>query len=85
MAKIRKVYLPKWMSWFGLVFLVPMWIWISYRALTTEGSGEELGFVGWAVVTFVMLGVAIVIFLMGMRRLPAYVIEEEEDVDGAGG
>lgn len=81
MTKIRKVYLPKWMSWFGLIFLVPTWLWISYRLLV-QGRDGDLGFPGWMIMTVVILGATVVIFLMGYRKLPAYVIEEEEQEAG---
>ena len=84
MSRIRKVYLPKWMSWFGVVFVLPTWLWVSYRVFLTERGAEDLGLVGWALMTIVMLGVVVVLFLMGHRKLPAYVIEEEEEEDGDG-
>lgn len=82
MSRIRKVYLPKWMSWFGVIFVLPTWIWVSYRVLATDRGAEDLGFGGWAIMTVVMLGVTVVLFLMGYRKLPAYVIEEDDEGDG---
>lgn len=84
MTRIRKVYLPKWASWLGVIFLVPTWLWVSYRVFATSRGTEDLGLVGWAIMTAVMLGATVMLLLMGQRKLPTYVIveEEAEDVDG---
>lgn len=79
MPSMRKVYLPKWMTWFGLAVLVPMWLWISYRVFLTETGRSDLGLTGWAVVTLVMGIVAAILVLMGKRKLPAYLVEVDED------
>ena len=85
MTRIRKVYLPKWASWLGVIFLVPMWVWISFRVFATPRGAEDLGLLGWAIMTLVVLGAAVMLLLMGQRKLPTYVIveeEEEEEEDG---
>jgi hypothetical protein len=82
MSKLHKVYMPRWMSWFGLIVLVPMWLWITYATfLAPPARASDLGLVGWAVMTVVMGGVAVIMYLMGSRRLPAYLIEMDEDGD----
>lgn len=83
MKKLRKVYLPRWLSWFGLVFLVPMWLWITYQTfLAPPGRGSGLDLVGWCVVTIVMAAIAVMLYLMGSRKLPAYLIEMDEEDEG---
>lgn len=79
MTKIKKVYLPRWVSWFSILLIVPMWLWVSYSVLTHGEARSDLGFFGWVVMTVVLLGVAVMLYLMGHRKLPAYVIEEEEE------
>lgn len=81
MSKLHKVYLPKWISWFGLAVAVPMWAWITYRALFTASGRAELGVVGWLAMTVVIGTVATVLVLMGQRKLPAYLLEIEDDED----
>lgn len=81
MARMRKVYLPKWMTWFGLAGLVPMWLWISYRVYLTETGRSDLGIGGWVVVTVVMAVFGTIMVLMGKRKLPAYLVEVDEDGD----
>lgn len=82
MSKLRKVYVPKWMTWFGLAMLVSMWAWISYRVFLTPGGREDLGVGGWAITTVIMGVVATVLVLMGKRKLPAYLIAAEDEEEG---
>lgn len=81
MSDLRKVYLPKWMTWFGLAMVLPMWGWMTYLAFFTPDDGDDLGLVGWLVVTVVLGVVAGVLYLMGQRKLPAYLIDLEEHVE----
>lgn len=83
MTKLRKVYLPPWMTWFGLAVLVPMWLFATWRVFLTEGGSSDLGAGGWIVMTLVMGVLAVVLILMGRRKLPAYLIEEDDE-DAAG-
>lgn len=83
MKKLHKVYLPRWLSWFGLVFLVPMWLWITWQTfLAPPGRGSDLDPVGYGVITIVMAAVGVVLYLLGSRRLPAYLIEMDEEDEG---
>jgi len=77
-TKLRKVFLPPWMTWFGLAVLVPMWLFVTYRVFFTEAGSSDLGTGGWVVMTLVMGIMAAVLVLMGRRKLPAYLIEEDE-------
>lgn len=74
MAEEETVFMPKWYGWFITIMLVPIWIWITYSAFYTEQGTEELGLVGWSVMTFMFLIIIIVMWLMAYRKLPAYFI-----------
>lgn len=80
MTRLRKVYLPKWMTWFGLLFLVPTWALITYQVLFVGDS--EIGIVGWILVTVFFAIMAVVLILMGRRELPAYLLEVDEQDGG---
>ena len=78
MTGTKKIYLPKWTAWFTLVLILPIWGWITCDALYVPGGNSELGFAGWLVVSFVLLAAVVMAFLMAYRKLPAYIIEQEE-------
>lgn len=79
MGKKMKVYLPSWTRWFLIPLFLMIFLLVSYlQFFTAEGLGEG-GFLGWLLITVIMLGVAIMIWLMSSGRLPAYIIEEEEN------
>lgn len=79
MNRVRKVYLPLWIAWFSQLFILPIWGFASYQVFYTEKGQAEMGLAGWAMVTFVMAAVSVMLFLMGYRKLPAYIIEEENN------
>ena len=79
MGKFRKVYLPKWMTWFALAMIVPMWGWITYQSLFVGSGASGAGLAGWVAASVVLITFAVVMVLMGMRKLPAYLLEVEED------
>lgn len=79
MAKEKKVYLPKWIAWTVTVIMLPVWAWITYAAFTDPKTREELGLVGWLVVSIVILGSIVIVFLMSYGKLPAYIIKEEDE------
>lgn len=79
MKRMKKVYLPLWLAWFSQLFVLPMWGLVTYQALFSEKGRSDLGIVGWLVITLVMAAVSLMLLLMGYRKLPAYIIEEEKD------
>ena len=79
MERIRKVYLPLWLAWFSKLFILPIWCFASYQAFFTEKGRAESGMAGWIMMTFVMAAVSVMLLLMGYRKLPAYIIEEEDN------
>ncbi len=78
MAKVRKVYLPRWVAWFGQLFAVPIWLFITYQVFFTAKGRAEVGLTGWILLTVVLGALSVMLFLMGYRKLPAYLIEEED-------
>jgi hypothetical protein len=78
MGRIRRIYLPLWVAWFSPLFVLPVWSFMTYQAFFTEKGRAELGIAGWMLATFVMAAVSTMLFLMGFRRLPAYIVEESE-------
>lgn len=79
MARVRKVFLPRWVPWFMTLFFVPTWAWITYRVFFTGEGRADPGLGGWVIMTAIMLLGCVVVFLMGYRKLPAYVIQEEDE------
>ena len=79
MSRIRKVYLPLWGAWFSQLFILPVWCFASYQVFFTEKGRVDLGIGGWIMMTFIMAAVSVMLLLMGYRKLPAYIIEEEEN------
>ena len=85
MSRLRKVYLPAWTTWLGVVMMAAMWLWITYQAHFT-GEGSEVGLDAWIVTTVLLALMTVVLVLMGRRKLPAYLLElEEEDEARDGG
>ena len=83
MAKKMKAYLPRWILRVILPIIVLMWGFITYQAFGTPDGREELGLVGWAVVTVMLIGIGVMLWLMSSGRLPAYVIEVEDTEESA--
>lgn len=78
MTTIRKIYLPKWVAWFSQLFVGPVWIFSTYQVFFTEKGRADIGIQGWIMMTFVLCAVSTMLFLMGHRKLPAYLIEEQQ-------
>lgn len=78
MTRMRNVYLPLWVAWFSLLFILPIWGFASYQVFLTVKGPADLGIEGWVMMTIVMAAVAAMLFLMGYRKLPALVIEEKD-------
>lgn len=78
MAKLRKVYVPRWTGWFVAAVTLPMWLWLTWETFFADPSSREMTPAGWLVMTVVLALVVGVVFLMATRRLPAYLVEEEE-------
>ncbi|HXV86275.1 MAG TPA: hypothetical protein VD793_06235 [Gemmatimonadales bacterium] len=77
MAKRMKVYLPRWVLAITIPILGVVWGVITYLAFGTT-QGEQLGVPGWLGLTVLLILVGIMMWLM-TGRLPAYLIEMDED------
>lgn len=79
MGKRLKAYLPKWFLWIIGPMLLLMWGFITYSVFGTDSGREELGLVGWLLLTLVFALIAAMFGLMTSRKLPAYIFELEDD------
>lgn len=70
--KLKKVYLPKWMSWFMLVILIPILALIEYEAFFGKDQFPLMG----VVMGFMFSAIIVMMFLVGYRKLPYLFIEE---------
>lgn len=55
-----------------------LWVLITYVEFFSPEQGE-LGLFGYIVMSLVFLGVATMMWLMSGGKLPAYIIEEDEE------
>lgn len=83
MPKKMKVYLPSWVRWVVLAALTLIWSTVTYMTFGRPEGREDLGVVGWLLFTVVALLIGVMIWLMASGRLPAYIIEVEDDEDGS--
>ena len=79
MGRRMKVYLPSYMRWIVLGFLAIAWGLITYQTFVSGTGRQEIGVVGWALITALLVGVGALIWAMASGKLPAYIIEEEDD------
>lgn len=75
---VNKVFLPKWLAVFGLVMAGSMWLLVTYMVWFAQGPGER-EVAGWAISTGVLAVLAVVLWLMGQRKLPVYIIGDGEE------
>lgn len=71
------------MLWIVLPLLAVVWATITYVTFGTPQGREDPGVVGWLAVTVVVVLIGAMLGLMALGRLPAYIIEVEEDGDSA--
>ena len=80
MKKTRKIYLPKWQRWFLIPLFVLIWGLITYlNFFGPQESREELGMVGYIILSIMFLGLGVMMWLLSSGRLPAYLIEEDDE------
>lgn len=75
---VRKVYLPGWMSRLGVAGAVAMWLLTTYMVWFAQPDSER-EITGWIVATAVLGVMVVVLYLMGRRKLPVYLIEDGEE------
>ncbi|MCS6803774.1 MAG: hypothetical protein NZ823_01355 [Blastocatellia bacterium] len=78
MVKEKKVYLPKWIAWMVTVIMLPVWGWLTYSTFVRQVTGQRLSLSEWVVISIVILGSIVMVFLMSYGKLPAYIIREED-------
>jgi hypothetical protein len=79
MGRKLKVYLPPYMRWVVTGFLAATWSVITYQTFFTETGRQDPGVLAWALVTALFLAVGALLWAMASGKLPAYIIEEEDD------
>lgn len=79
MVKEKKVYLPRWIAWMIAVIMLPVWGWLTYLTFGGQAAGERPSLGEWAVISIVILGALVMVFLMSYGKLPAYIIREEDE------
>ena len=79
MKKTKKIFMPKWQHWYVIPMLIGVWVLITYLEFFSQSNEEELGMVGYLIMTAVLVGVGVVTWLMTSGRLPVYVMNEEEE------
>lgn len=74
-----KAYLPRWMLWIVMPMLVLVWGVITYVTFGTPEGREEPGVLGWLVLTVIVVLVGVMVYLMASGRLPAYILDMDDD------
>ena len=75
----RKVYAPTWAAWFITGVMVLIAAFITYVALTTHPEpGEPHPVFLLVLVIPICVASCVLVWLSAMRKLPAYIIVEEE-------
>lgn len=75
----KKVFLPKWQKYYIGPLMLIIWGVGTYQEFFT--GQREMGNIGYAFFTLVLLGVGGMVWLMASGKLPAYEIEESEQTD----
>ena len=65
--------MPKWIAWFTIILIAPIIVWIEYEAFFGKDPNPAAGIV----TGFIMLGTMVMMLLLGYRKLPYMIIEEE--------
>lgn len=72
------MYLPRWTRWMVLGMIAIMWAFVTYIAFFSS-HGQRRGVAAWGLVTAMLVAVGGMIWLMSSGKLPAYIIEEEDE------
>jgi hypothetical protein len=79
MKKIRKVYLPKWPRWFLMPLLALILAMMAYMQFWDTNPDEKLPVPVFIILSVVIVGIAVMMWLMTSGKLPTYYIEEDDD------
>lgn len=77
MSPTKPIYLPAWAPWLGLLFTLPIWLWLTHLTLFTEQGLALFGFSDWVIATLIMLMGTVVSFLMGYRKLTVHFLQDQ--------
>ena len=69
--RLKKVYMPKWVMWFVIVMMIPLFALIEYEAFFGKDMNPSMGIA----VGFTLLMIIVMMVLMGYRKLPYFLIE----------
>jgi hypothetical protein len=78
-GKKMKVYLPGWTLWIVMPILALVWGVMTYVTFGTPQGRAEPGVLGWLVLTVILGLVGVMVYLMASGRLPAYIIDMDDD------
>ena len=82
MAKRRmKAYMPPWIGWVLIPLFIAIWGVVTWMVWLSGEPRDSEDVAGWWMTTIVLLVVSGLILAMASGKLPAYVIEVEEDED----
>ncbi len=80
MKKLKKVFVPPWLRWFLFPLYIIIWAFITYiEYFGPENSRHELGTIGFLFISVIFGGLMIMFYLMTSGKLPAYLIEEDDE------
>jgi hypothetical protein len=79
MKQLHKVYLPKWQRWFLIPLFVLIWGMIAYLQFGDTTAADKLPWPAFAIMTIVFLGLSIMFWFMTSGKLPAYMIELNDE------
>jgi len=79
--RIKRIFLPKWQRYVIVPLFVGIWAFTGYMEFFSSEAAGELGIVGFVFMSFIFLGVAVMMWFMTSGKLPAYTMEEEVEDD----
>lgn len=79
----KKLFLPPWVLWVILPILVLVWGMVTFSTFGVPVGREPLALPEWGLVSLSILAVAVMVWLMGTGRLPAYIMEDADDEGAA--
>lgn len=74
-----RAYLPEWTTKVVIPILGFVWGVVTYITFGTPKGREEPGLIGWAAMTVLVVVIGVMLWLMASRKLPAYVLEVEDE------
>ena len=74
----RRIYLPSWVAWLAQSVVLPFWIWLSYAAGLSDSTHAVIGFGDWLVSSYVLAVLSLYLFLIGYRKIPAFLAPGNE-------